>query len=246
MKLTTTLLGLSCVMAMTLPAGCGSDSKSDQAPAGANRSAVVVQGRVTFEGKTPPPRTIQVNKDSEACRHGAGEVRDVVVGGNGGLAGVFVEIHGVESDEWKWNHPAGGYSLHQKGCRLSPHVQVVPDGAELTVYNDDPVFHNVNSGEWNVAQVAGAKPFKKTIGYRGRSLIRVNCNVHSWMEAFLYVPQTPFYAETDPDGKFVIRNVPAGKYKITAVHPTLGTKRARVTVEADSKAANQDFAFISR
>lgn len=211
---------------------------SQTTPQGDKGDTGVLVGRVRFEGTVPPTRQIQVNKDESVCHLAAGEVRDVVVSADNALSEVVIEIQGIKQqdkqDKWEWKTPEGGYIIRQKGCQFQPRLLVVPAGAELTIYNDDPILHNINTGQWNIAQPKGLnRSIKKRINYEGRPLIRVNCNVHSWMEAWIYVVRSPYYATTGADGKFKIENIPPGSYKVTATHPThptLRTEKFQITI----------------
>jgi hypothetical protein len=230
-------------MLAALAAAAGRPGRADNPapPAGG-----ALAGRVRFEGSAPAPRRISVTKDEEACAHAVGEVQDVRVGADQGLANVVVEILGIKPEGAPaWKHPEGGYVIRQKDCRFAPDFLVVPEGADLTIHNDDPVMHNINTGQWNVGQVKGAKPIRRPVEYDGLPLVRVNCNVHSWMEAWLYVARSPLYAVSGADGRFRIENVPPGAYKATAVHPVLGTRKFSVAIEV-GKTAEQDLTFTAR
>jgi hypothetical protein len=210
---------------------------------------VVLEGRISFEGTVPPARKIEITTDAEACHHAAGEVQDVVVSKEKGLADVVVEIRGIPEPEggWKWNSPAGGYVIRQKDCRFHPPLLVVPDGERLLVYNDDAVAHNINTGEWNIMQKGGSgKPTEQTIKYRGRPLVRVNCNYHPWMEAWIYVAQSPFYAVTDEEGRFRIAGILPGTYDLAAYHPTLKKQGTKGVAFESGKTIRQDFTFEGR
>lgn len=202
----------------------------------------VLAGRVVFQGTVPPPRQIQVNKDVEQCRQAEGEVQDVGVSPEGGLEGVVIEIQGIRGKgERTWEDPAEGYVIRQKDCSFQPLLQVAPIAAELVIYNDDPVTHNINTGQWNEVQGPNTEvPLKKPI--RGRGFVRVNCNIHSWMEAWVYVAQSPYYAVAGTDGSFRIEGVPPGSYRVTATHPTLGSQRFEITV-AGGQAVEQTVTF---
>ncbi len=204
----------------------------------------VFAGRIQFEGEVPPPRKIQVTKDVEHCKSAAGEIQDVVVSEEGFLSGAVVEIQGVKRPEtgWDWKEPEGGYTIRQKGCRFAPKITVAHDGAKLTIHNDDPVAHNINTGQWNVVQGKGAGPIENSIRYAGQPFVRVTCNIHGWMETWVYVARSPYYSATAEDGRFRIEGLPPGKYRATAIHPTLGKQRLRVTIEP-GQTAEQDIVF---
>ncbi|MFQ5928154.1 MAG: carboxypeptidase regulatory-like domain-containing protein [Acidobacteriota bacterium] len=215
-----------------------SESISEQAGAPG-----VLIGRILFEGAVPPARKIQVNKDVNECKQAAGVVQDVVVSGNGGLADAVVEVLGMRNKgDRVWPDPKDGYVIHQKDCRFSPHLLVTPIGAELVIYNDDPVTHNINTGHWNEAQGPGADPLKKKI--RGRGFVRVNCNIHSWMESWVYVAQSPYYAVTGSSGEFRIEGLPPGSYRVTANYPTLGNERFQIKI-GSGQTVEKDVTFRS-
>ena len=191
-------------------------------------------GQVTMTGKPIAPKRIQVTKDTEHC-HPA-DLPLVRLGKQGALADVVIEFRRVKAPPAGWNWPeppAGGYHLHQHGCGFTPYLLVMPDGTELTVTNDDPVAHNVNTGSWNIMQPAGAPPIVRKLS--GRQPIRVGCNIHSWMEAWVYTVKSPLYAVTELDGRFTIKHIPPGKYRATAWHSFLGWKRFRVNIQAGKK-----------
>jgi hypothetical protein len=191
-------------------------------------------GQVTMTGKPVPDQQIQVTKDTGHC-HPA-DIRLVRLGKQGALADVVIEFRRIKApaEGWNWpKPPAYGYVLRQQGCSFSPYLLVMPDGAELKVINDDPVAHNVNTGSWNIMQPAKAEPIVRKLS--GRQPIRVGCNIHSWMEAWVYTVKSPLYAVTGLDGEYVIKNIPPGKYRATAWHPYLGLKRFRVNIRANQE-----------
>jgi len=218
--------------------------RSGGSAVGASKGPSVFAGRIVFKGKVPAPRKITVTKDFDHCKAAGGEVQEVVVGADGGLADVVVEIMGVEAGDkpWEFDTPEGGYSLHQKGCSFSPRLTVMPDGSELKVFNDDPISHNVNTGQWNVLQPTGGDPIIKPI--KGRSPIRIVCNIHSWMEAWVYPVRTPYYAVTKGDGSFRIEDIPSGDYRISVWNASLGRKRLREKL-AGGATTNKEIVFES-
>ena len=220
-------------------------SSSTSLPVAAGGALV---GRALFDGSVPAPRKIEVNADMEVCRNTQREVQDVVVGADGALSGVVVEIAGVKQKQadLEWPPQEGGYVIRQKDCRFQPSFMVVPNKTELIIYNDDPVLHNLNTAQWNLAQPGGTvDPIRKTIMFQGRSFERVGCNVHGWMEAYVYIARSPYYAVTGADGRFRIENVPAGSYRVSARHPKLGAQRFKVEV-GSGETAEQVVTFKPR
>ncbi|MEM8680473.1 MAG: hypothetical protein AAGF97_14080 [Planctomycetota bacterium] len=199
---------------------------------GAVDSVGILAGKVTLVGEPLPPRKIVINKDVEHCGEAPREVIDLQLGEDQGVVGAVVEIQGIDpptEGEWEWTVPKEGYVLRQKGCHFEPALIVMPSGETLTVYNDDKVTHNVNTGEWNSMQAQGAEPIEQMVS--GRSPIRVTCNIHSWMESWIYPARSPFFAVTDEEGNFEITDVPPGKYRAVVWHPALGRERLRVEIK---------------
>ena len=129
--------------------------------------------------------------------------------------------------------PENGFVIRQKDCRFEPRLTLAYDGAKLTVHNDDPVQHNVNTGQWNVMQSPGGDPLVDKIRYKGNSFVRLTCNVHGWMETWVYVARSPLCAASDESGSFRIEGVPVGEHSVIVSHPSLGKQRFKVKIEAD-------------
>lgn len=218
------LLG-GCSGADDAPAG-GSSAPAP-APASTGTGPGILVGRVLYEGAVPPPRKFEITKDQEACRYADVEVQEVRVSADNALAGVVIEIQEIEA---RPGQTEGEYVIRQKDCGFHPELLVVPDGATLTIHNDDAVMHNVNAGQWNLAQPAGFRPLTQTMRFMRRPFVRIHCNVHSWMEAWIYVARSPCYGTTDADGRFRVEDIPPGSYTVTAIHPKLGTQRFEITV----------------
>lgn len=215
-----------------------------------------VRGKVTFQGSVPPPRKLQVNKDAHVCAEGPSERQEVRVSG-GGLRDVVVVVQEVKQGK-AW--PArGARTIEQRKCEFFPFVQVVPPRAELTIVNHDPVLHNLHSYEitgteitggarrtlFNLAQPRQGDRVVKTIATRRGDIVRLECDAHDWMLAWLYVPQSPYYAVVADDGSFTIDGIPPGTYKVKAWHPVLGAQEQEVKITAKGQGAVA-FVFSSR
>ena len=210
-----------------------------------SRETGTLHGVITFQGDVPAPRVIQATKDPEVCSAGEGEAQDVNVK-DGKLSGAVVELSIRGKDLPDFRPPADGFVIRQKDCRFSPRLLVAYDGAELVVHNDDKVPHNVNTGQWNLLQAPGGNPIKQPITYGGNSFMRVTCNIHSWMESWVYVARSPFYAASDEAGEFTIVGIPAGtKIRGTVVHSTLGRQKFYVDIKS-GETTEQNFEFEAK
>jgi hypothetical protein len=75
-------------------------------------------------------------------------------------------------------------------------------------------------------------------------IIRLKCDIHPWMTAFVVMSPHPYFSTTTEDGAFTLQGVPPGTYTLEAWHETLGTKTAQVTVKEGQEAA-VSFEFVA-
>ena len=117
-----------------------------------------------------------------------------------------------------------------------PRVIGVVAGQDIEVINGDKTMHNVHTYKGqetllNAGQPAGAAPIKKPASDEA-AVIKVKCDVHPWMTAYIIATDHPYFAVTDENGKFKIDKVPSGDYTVEAWHSEFGTKTAQIKVEA--------------
>ncbi|HEU4403133.1 MAG TPA: DUF2012 domain-containing protein, partial [Candidatus Polarisedimenticolia bacterium] len=160
-------------------------------------------------------------------------VESLLVGKDGGLRNAVVSIGPLRAG--KPFPPGEKPAIDQHGCWFIPHVQVVPAGVSMDIVNSDGILHNIHTFPKNNAPINMAQPkFKKvmTHTFETPDIVRVVCDVHSWMKAWIIVAAHPYYAVTGEDGSFALQDVPPGTYTVTVWHETLGTKQQTVTVTA--------------
>jgi hypothetical protein len=203
-------------------------------------TAGTLKGVVRFAGKRPVRAAVDMSGDP-ACveaHHGKAADQSVVVNPNGTLANVFVYIKtGLEGKQFET--PATPVALDQRGCWFQPRVIGIRTGQGLEVTNADPVTHSIHplaqiNREWNHSQGPGEAPLERKF-LRPEVMIRVKCNIHSWMRAYIGVVDHPYFAVTGPDGSFEIHNVPPGEYVLEAWQETLGTQEQKVSVTPASR-----------
>jgi plastocyanin len=210
-------------------------------------TAASLSGTVRFSGKKPARMPVDMSNDPACQQAHKGRVYDEseVVNPNGALANVFIYVKtGLEGKAFE--PPSTPVAIDQKGCWFTPRVIGIQVGQPLSVINSDPVTHNIHpmaqiNREWNHSQGAGDEPLARKFT-KAEVLIRVKCNIHSWMHAFIGVTENPYYAVTDDKGAFTIPNLPPGEYTLEAVHEKLGTQDQKITVTAKG-AVTADFAF---
>ncbi len=262
------LVGLVAAMAV---GGCKTDSAVKTAESGAGASqpasgAVIevkpadarlaysgpsgtVAGTVTLTGKAPAKVEIDTSMDP-ACGLAGGTVYSEQYVVNGGkLANVFVYVKSGPPAAMQ----AGGGAmkpvvLDQKGCQYVPHVIGVMQGGSVEFKNSDPTMHNIHT----MPTVVGNETVDVSQGPRGTPVTKqfakpemmmpVRCNNHPWMNAFINVSATPFFAVTDANGTFSLAGLPPGEYVIGAVQEKMGEKTIPVTVGAGG-VGKADFSF---
>ena len=72
--------------------------------------------------------------------------------------------------------------------------------------------------------------------------MKLKCDIHPWMSAYVGVFDHPFFAVSAADGRYELPSLPEGEYTIEAWHESLGTRSVKVSVE-DDEAASLDFSF---
>ena len=201
-----------------------------------------VAGVVTFNGPRPERQVIRlVGKDGKPtdCHELHQEHlldENLIVGEDGGLANVFVYVKkGVP----KRDYPRVRKSpvLDQINCMFQPRVQGVRTGQELLMRNSDQLIHNVRSlslrnRAFNVAQPASSPDRKKSFR-RAEREIKIQCDFHPWMTAYIFVMDHPFFAVSDESGRFEFSGLPAGNYTVAAWHEELGGKQKELIVSKD-------------
>ena len=202
-----------------------------------------IQGIVTFIGMVPAPKKFLISKDNNTCGTGNREIQWVTLANGRSLQNVAVYI--VEIDHGKdWQKPENGYFLNQEGCRFIPDFFAVPKGEKLRILNSDPMLHNIHTYEvinrirrtmFNTGQPEKGFEFTKQIHTRRGNIVKIECDAHNFMHAWIFVPENPYYNLVNTKGRYSIDDIPAGTYTVRAWHPTLGLEESKVTLQANQK-----------
>jgi plastocyanin len=120
----------------------------------------------------------------------------------------------------KFDAPKDHVIIDQRKMAFIPHVVAVQQGTTVEFLNSDPVGHNVYwpsiSGNKKLSHNLGTWPKgeKKPFQFNDLGTASLLCNVHPEMSGYVVVVPTPYFAVTDKEGNFEIKNVPAGKYTL--------------------------------
>ena len=124
--------------------------------------------------------------------------------------------------------------LEQTNRRFVPDLLVIQAGSKVSFPNLDPIFRNVFS-------LSGPKTFDlgnypkgdtRVVAFPEPGIVYVNCHLHPNMSAAIVVAPNKWNTKADPEGRFVLRDVPAGKYTIVAWHKAAGFFRQQVQITA--------------
>ncbi len=212
--------------------------------AAAPASAGNIVGKVTYAGNPPAAKPIVVTKDKEACSREPHADESLVVAADKSIANVVVFIKDAPGAP-KMALPAKNPELDQRSCKFHPHVQLIPAGGTLDVLNNDGILHNIHTYPKNNTPVNQAQPKFKTrmpLKFDKPDTVKLQCDVHTWMNGWLIVAPHAWYAVTAPDGSFKLPDVKPGSYTVSYWQETLGTQTAQITVPASGD-ATANFTF---
>jgi plastocyanin len=115
--------------------------------------------------------------------------------------------------------PSTPVILDQVNLKFVPHVLPVLAGTTVAFPNGDEIRHNVFSpGPPRFDLGTYPQNTTKYHLFDKPGVWTMLCNVHAEMSAYVVVTETPYFAQTDKDGKFVLKNVPPGKYTLRVWH----------------------------
>jgi plastocyanin len=192
----------------------------------------MVSGVVRYQGERPSAKRRPVTTDASVCGPEAVD-EAFVLGKREGLRNAVVYLQGRVEGARSFPEPEGGFVLDQKHCRFEPHVLVAGAGSQIAVLNADHLNHNLKTVSRTNPPLEIAQPksvFRAMLRIDHPEIVELRCGIHDWMSAWIVVAEHPYYAVTDADGRFEIKDIPAGDYTLALWHESLGleTKGIRV------------------
>jgi hypothetical protein len=209
---------------------------------------VLTAGRIagTIEYVGPPVSPAAISRSDPQCKVKLSDPTVTLSKSGRALANVVVR---VVKGAPEVAPPSGAVVVRQQDCMYAPHVQGAVKGQRIVVKNTDGTMHNVHAfiglddkkTLFNVAQPPGAKDVDKdssaTVG-----VVKMKCDVHPWMRAYVLFNDNAFFAVSDEDGRYALEGLPPGPYALEAWHEKLGTLTAEVVVE-EGKAVDPRLSF---
>jgi len=206
----------------------------------AKATDAVIKGKVVLAGdppKMPPIKGIEEHKDKPICHEGSEHEtheQTWIIGGGNGVANVVVWLEAPKGKHFKVTSAIANERIENKPILDQPHCVFVPhvvglfaayrDGdavkatdQRLIVKNTSKASHNTKiigderAGNSTVDKTMnpGEKPVEVAIKFQNCPL-PVKCDKHTWMNATIVTFDQPYFAVTDKDGAFEIKNVPVG------------------------------------
>jgi plastocyanin len=198
-----------------------------------NVLAGTIKGMVRFTGAPVTRKTFPVTIDQYLCgKEKTSE--ELVLSQNNGIKNAVVALQGLPPGLKGPKNPTSA-KIDQKECVFIPRVVVVPVGGTVEFLNSDRLLHNVRSSGKDNPPFNRAQPHARTISinFKSPEILRVDCDLHSWMRGWVVVTDHPFYAVTDEKGEFTFEGVPPGKYRLDVWQEVLGRVSQEVTVAGE-------------
>jgi len=199
--------------------------------------AGTITGHVRLMGAAPGNPIIRMGADpvcaALARSSGSPPVQQFsMVDAKGGLANTYIALQGSFPNTPVSTEPV---TINQRTCVYLPRVVAGRVGQTLKIVNQDTTLHNLHSmslkNVFNVTQPKSGMVFTYTLK-SPETMMRLKCDVHSWMLGYIGVSAHPYVAVSGGDGAFSITNVPPGRYSVKTWHERFGEQTRMVTVTA--------------
>ncbi len=155
---------------------------------------------------------------------------------------VVVYLESAPSPAFEEREPVRA-QMDQRNETFVPHVLAVPVGSVVDFPNSDSTYHNVFSlsktKRFDLGRYARGK--SKSVVFDRPGVVRVFCDIHSHMSAFVLVFNHPYFATSDSDGRYRIDNLPPGTYSVAAWYEGNTRATRSVTIPPQGGPVDLDF-----
>ena len=209
-----------------------------------------IKGRVVWAGDSiPEPEKLDTSKEPKCVAKDGGPVMSdkwLINPKNKGVRYVCVWLRTEEDNGKLPIHPDLAkiadkdkeVVVDQPCCMFEPHGLALRTGQVLVAKNSSELGHNV---DWSGIKQEGGNTLvppggklvidkMKVTGYP----IKISCGIHPWMKGWVWMFDHPYYAVTDADGNFEIKNAPVGKFRIVAWHDEAGWRNQETLKKGDT------------
>jgi plastocyanin len=221
-------LGLAVILWPARPLSPAPDPVAPAGPTG------TIHGRVEFLRSQPPP-----DRRPSIAELGMSGPRDLP---DQRIAVVYLESAPRGAFE---ERPGPTVLLDQRHENFVPHVLAITTGTSVEFRNSDRTYHNVFSlskaKSFDLGRYAPGR--SKAVRFDHPGIVRVFCEIHSHMNAFILVFAHRHFALTNAEGEYRIDGVPPGSYTVSVWHPVLSGKSGSVRIPEHGGEASLDFAL---
>src|SRR5262245_12956862 len=217
----TRLVRWSCAMSLVTLTSLGATGVA---------GAAAIKGTVQYVGPAVEAKKLAVTVDQFVCGKEK-DAEELSLSPQRGLRNAVVSL-ATPPPAAQWRVSTAPVFLDQRQCVFIPRVTLVPVGGTVEFLNSDRLLHNIHSTSRANTVFNRTQPKGRTIPitFAKPEIVRIGCDLHGWMRAFVVVMEHPFHAVTGAAGDFVLDNLPPGKYTLNVWHETLGTVSKDVTV----------------
>jgi plastocyanin len=161
-----------------------------------------------------------------AAEQSAGIIKGSVTVGGRPAGDAVVSLEGVPRQAGAPAPAASKAVIDQKDLKFIPRVIAVMVGKTVDFPNSDKTFHNVYSNseakKFDLGLYASGQ--SRSVNFDKPGVVKILCNVHPNMEAYVVVKEHPFFSVSDARGNYSIGTAPLGKYRVEVWHPQYGVK----------------------
>jgi len=234
----------------------------DQIPSGYTVVSVdnggTLTGRVTLTGPKPKARSYHLihAPNIEFCSRisdGKGHrlLWDFTVSPSAGLKDTVIAIQGIKKGK-PFSTKMQVFNIDR--CHSDKYVIGVRNGENILVENKDPIRHEIVTYEVNGASYVRQKANKAIIQHSSQvrsafvnqdtDEFLIKCNLHPFLQTRGFMVDNPYYAISDAEGNFTLKDIPPGTYEVLAWHPFVPTRKGTITIQAGG-VSQLDFGFKS-
>ena len=207
------------------------------------KDGATIRGAVKIDGALPKLPPLSITKYKEICKDVPNE--SLSVGPGQGVRFAVITLEGVSKGKAVEKETV--HELDNIKCRFAPHVQAASIGQFVLLKNSDPILHTAHAlftndqPQFNLGLYPGRTSRKPLIA---AGLVKIRCEVHPWMAAYIMVTEHPYHAVSDLYGEYEIRDIPPGVYQLKVWHESLGTQEKRIEVKP-AGSQKVDFTFTA-
>lgn len=192
--------------------------------------AGTIKGTVQYTGPDVQPKRVPMTIDEYVCGKDK-EAEDLLLTPTRAIRNAVVWLQTPPPGSvWEGSLPSP--KMDQKQCAFVPRIVIVPVGGTVQFLNSDRLLHNLKSAGKENPTFNRAQSHGRTIPivFGKPEIVRVDCDLHSWMRAWVVVADHPFYAVSNDRGEFTLDQVPPGDYTLRIWQESLGSATKSITV----------------